>query len=109
MQSVMLTTDMSGQSGCTVHGLSALFPRLNCGFASALCSRMLAHGEEPGLVDLPRHVCPGDQTGPISTSSSVARQGPMHGVVVSSSPDGGRTYRLCRLLFSCWLVRLSCG
>ena len=60
-----------------VNGLSALFPHLNWGFASALCSRMLAHCEELGLVNFPRHVCPGDQTGPISMSSSVARLGPM--------------------------------
>ena len=61
VQSLMLTADTSGQSGCTVHGLSAMFPCLNCGFVSALCSTMLAqaHCEEPGLVNFHIHVCPG--------------------------------------------------
>ena len=80
---------------------------MNCGFASALWSRMLAHCEGLGLVNLPRLVGPGDQTGAISKNSIVVWLGPI--VQVRVPVQAMVEHRLCRLLFSCGLVRLPCG
>ena len=73
-----------------IHDSSAMYPSLSglglgtgLRIGSALRIRVITRPydaltlQEPGLVNFPRHVCPGDHTGPISRSSSVAQLGPV--------------------------------